>query len=249
MDLEEGLVLQQLFGSKAKPVGLGLDLNAGDNHYRAYVGPPKDYDLISAMVFNLLTSIGLRQHHRVLDIGCGSLRAGRLLIPYLNQGNYIGIEPNKWLVDEGIRNEIGKDLVKIKKPTFSFHASMNGFKEPLQVDYAIAQSIFSHCGKDLIQEWLSQVSFHLKDTGALLATFLVDNKDFDGKGWIYPECVSYRPETLAEIASEFGLNFEMLDWAHPRQTWALFSKEKYDNSLVKDGPISWNRFVAKAVNE
>ena len=79
---------------------LGLELKAGDMQYRAFVGPPEDYDLISAMVFNLLTCLGLRQHHKVLDIGCGSLRCGRLLIPYLNKGNYFGVEPNKWLVDK-----------------------------------------------------------------------------------------------------------------------------------------------------
>jgi cyclopropane fatty-acyl-phospholipid synthase-like methyltransferase len=240
-------MLQYLLRMKVKNIGLGLDLKPGDKHYRAYIGPPKDYDLVSAMVFNLLTSIGLRQHHRVLDIGCGSLRVGRLLIPYLNPSNYFGVEPNKWLVNDGIKNEIGRDLVKIKRPTFSFFSSMDEFKDPLNLDYAIAQSIFSHCGKDLIKEWLSQVSFHLKDNGALLATFLIDNKDYEENGWVYPGCVSYKTETMAEIASEFKLNFDILDWAHPRQTWALFSKKSYDKSLIDGGSISWNRFVAKAI--
>jgi cyclopropane fatty-acyl-phospholipid synthase-like methyltransferase len=242
-------MLQRIFGSMAKTVALGLDLKPGDKDYRAYVGPPQDYDLVSAMVFNLLTSIGLRQHHRVLDIGCGSLRVGRLLIPYLNSRNYFGVEPNKWLVDDGIKNEIGMDLVEIKKPTFSFRPSMEEFEKPLNIDYAIAQSVFSHCGKDYIKGWLSQISFHLKDNGALIATFLADDKDYNGHGWIYPGCVKYKHETVAEIASEFGLDFEVLDWAHPRQTWALFSKTKYDKSLVDGGSISWNRFVAKAMRE
>lgn len=233
----------------ARTAGLGLDLMPGDEHYRAYIGPPRDYDLVSAMVFNLLTSIGLRQHHRVLDIGCGSLRVGRLLIPYLNPGNYFGVEPNEWLVNDGIENEIGRDLVKIKNPSFSFDTSMEEYKDSLNIDYAIAQSIFSHCGKDLIKGWLSKVSFHLKDNGAFLATFLIDDKDYNGRGWVYPECVNYKPETMAEMASEFDLDFDILDWAHPRQSWAIFSKEKYDKSLVVDAPIAWNRFVAKAVCE
>ena len=46
------------------------------NHYKAYVGPPSVYDLVGAMQFNLLTSFGLRDFHKLLDIGCGSLRAG-----------------------------------------------------------------------------------------------------------------------------------------------------------------------------
>ena len=102
---------------------LGLGLKPGDAHYRAYVGPPEDYDLIAAMTFNLLTTLGLRQHHSLLDIGCGSLRIGRLFIPYLNRGKYFGVEPNEWLVDEGIRRELGESLVQIKRPTFFFSDS------------------------------------------------------------------------------------------------------------------------------
>ena len=102
---------------------LGLGLKPGDPQYRAYVGPPEDYDLIAAMTFNLLTTLGLRQHHSLLDVGCGSLRIGRLLIPYLNRGKYFGVEPNEWLVDEGIRRELGETLVQIKRPTFFFSDS------------------------------------------------------------------------------------------------------------------------------
>lgn len=236
---------QEFSKSTRNTTGLALDLRPGDEHYRAYVGPPKDYDLVSAMVFNLLTSIGLRQHHSVVDIGCGSLRVGRLLIPYLNEGNYLGIEPNKWLVEDGIANELGMDQVRIKRPTFSFLASMDEFKDSLGLDYAIAQSIFSHCGQDLIRQWLSQSAFHLKDNGAMVATFLVGAEDYGGQGWVYPGCVKYRPETLAAMAADFNLEFRVLDWSHPRQTWALFSKKNYDKSLVDGGTISWNRFVEK----
>ena len=44
---------------------LGLGLKPGDAQYRAYVGPPEDYDLVAAMTFNLLTTLGLRQHRNV----------------------------------------------------------------------------------------------------------------------------------------------------------------------------------------
>src|SRR5712672_377231 len=99
---------------------LGAGLKPGDAHYRAYVGPPEDYDLVAAMTFNLLTTLGLRQNHSLLDVGCGSLRVGRLFIPYLNKEKYFGIEPNEWLVQAGIRNEIGKTLLQIKRPKFFY---------------------------------------------------------------------------------------------------------------------------------
>jgi hypothetical protein len=58
-------------------------LTPGDMHYTAYVGPPAQYDFMGASQFRLLCTLGLRENHTLLDFGCGSLRAGRLLIPYL----------------------------------------------------------------------------------------------------------------------------------------------------------------------
>lgn len=93
----------------------GEGLISGSQHYMAYVGPPERYDIMAASQFNLLIQVGLRQHHNLLDIGCGALRAGKLFISYLLPGMYNGIEPNPWLIEEGIKNELGNDIIKIKK--------------------------------------------------------------------------------------------------------------------------------------
>ena len=164
--------------------------------------------------------------------------------PYLNRGNYFGVDPNKWLIDDGIKNEIGKDLIKIKEPTFSYADSLNDFKQPLNIDYAFAQSIFSHTGLDLFEKWLSEISDHINNSGVLLATFLVDDEDSRESGWIYPGCVKFTPSTVKEISLKYGLRFQLLDWFHPRQSWAAFYKEGYDNALMKDNDISWQRFSA-----
>src|SRR5258705_9481939 len=94
------------------------ELRPGDNHYMAFVGPPTQYDFMGATQFRLLCTLGLRSHHSVLDFGCGSLRAGRLLISYLDKGKYFGIEPNMWLIEKAIENQIGRDLIRIKNPQF-----------------------------------------------------------------------------------------------------------------------------------
>jgi len=220
---------------------LGLGLKPGDPQYRAYVGPPEDYDLIAAMTFNLLTTLGLRQYHSVLDVGCGSLRIGRLLIPYLNRGKYFGVEPNEWLVAEGIRRELGDTLVQIKRPIFFFSDSPETIAQARTAfDFALAQSIFSHCGLDLIKAWLSAISRSLAPDGALIATFLIGEEDSAQTGWIYPECVNYRPATLERAAEDVNLRFEILDWKHPRQTWALFAASEFDSTWFKDRPLTWN---------
>jgi cyclopropane fatty-acyl-phospholipid synthase-like methyltransferase len=229
---------------------LGLGLKPGDPQYRAYVGPPEDYDLIAAMTFNLLTTLGLRQHHSLLDIGCGSLRVGRLLIPYLNRGRYFGVEPNEWLVDEGIRRELGETLVQIKRPTFFFSDLPDTITQAKTAfDFAVAQSIFSHCGLDLIKAWLSAISRSLAQDGALVATFLIAEEDAARTGWIYPECVNYRPGTLERLAEDVNLRFEILDWKHPRQTWALFAAPAYNSTWFKDRPLTWNTGLERALSQ
>jgi SAM-dependent methyltransferase len=216
-------------------------LKAGAHHYRAFVGPPERYDLIAAMTFNLLTTLGLRQYHKVLDIGCGSLRIGRLLIPYLDSGNYTGVEPHQWLVEDGITHEIGRDLLEIKKPRFLFSEDAEALPADDAYDFAFAQSIFSHCGIDLITQWLQEVKQHLKREGIFLATFFPANRDSTISGWVYPTNVSYKVETIKALALNTGLHFELLDWTHPAQQWALFYMDGYDPSWLGQGePLSWN---------
>ena len=66
-----------------------FDTPSGSLDYREYVGTSETYDIGGAIQFNLLTTLGLREHHRLLDVGCGSLRAGRLFIPYLLKGSVL----------------------------------------------------------------------------------------------------------------------------------------------------------------
>ncbi|MGR3623740.1 hypothetical protein [Pseudophaeobacter sp.] len=66
-------------------------LHAGAEHYRAYVGPSRQYDFMGATQFCLLITLGLREDHKLLDLGCGPLRAGRFLMMYLAPGHYCGI--------------------------------------------------------------------------------------------------------------------------------------------------------------
>lgn len=203
---------------------LGLNLKPGDSHYRAYVGPPQDYDLIAALAFNLLTNLGLRQHHKLLDVGCGSLRIGRLLIPYLNPGNYTGIDPNQWLIDEGIAKEVGRDQVEQKRARFFCGSSLDALPAGDTFDFVLAHSIFSHCGRDLFEKWLYEIASRLGPDGRLIATFKKGSEDCSDDGWIYPECVFYTESAISRFAEKAGLAPTHLDWKHPRQQWVLFSR-------------------------
>lgn len=196
-------------------------MRPGDLHYRAFVGPPGDFDLIAATTFSLLCELGLRGSDTLTDVGCGSLRLGRLLIPYLNQGNYTGIEPNSWLVHEGVSKEVGQDLIRIKKPTFSFRSDARDVKSDSQ-DFVLAQSIFSHCGPDLLYGWAVEIARILRPrNGKLVATFVKGVADSDEPGWVYPHCTKYTWSFMLSTFQEVCLDLDLLDWFHPRQCWFI----------------------------
>ena len=47
---------------------------------------------IGQMQFDYLVSHGLKPDMRMLEIGCGNLRAGRLFIDHLDPGHYYGVD-------------------------------------------------------------------------------------------------------------------------------------------------------------
>jgi SAM-dependent methyltransferase len=191
-------------------------------HYRAHVGPEDAYDLMGATQFNLLTALGLRETHRLLDVGCGSLRAGRLLIPYLLPDRYFAVEPDREVVAEGIRHEVGEDLVRRKRPRFAYTTEF-AFQEFGEVfDYAIAQSIFSHASLGQVRRCLHGLAAVTHRESVVVATFYAGADDHQGNEWTYPECVAYRPETMANVADEAGFEAAPLAWPHRHgQMWLL----------------------------
>ena len=92
-----------------------------------------------------LVKQGLRPSHVLLDIACGSLRAGRLLIPYLAPGNYLGIDKHSEVIEAGKANEIEAGVLKAQRPEFVDCFSFEKFSK--RPDFCIAQSLFSHLDK------------------------------------------------------------------------------------------------------
>jgi SAM-dependent methyltransferase len=202
----------------------GLGLRPGDHHPRAYVGPPQEYDLIAGIQFSLLLAAGLRATHRVVDVGCGSLRAGRLLIPYLRPGHYFGLEPNRWLIEQGIKRELGRDLVRIKRPRFEYADDFSLSAFGTTFDYALAHSIFSHACADFTAQALKEIAKGLADSGLLLATYIDGDTTTQGNGWLYPGHVTYTWDDMLGLIADSGLTARRLDWMHPRQAWFAAAK-------------------------
>lgn len=216
----------------------GEGLPPGSRHYRAWVGSPDVYDLLSAGQFNLLISLGLREVHSLLDIGCGSLRAGKLFIPYLLPGHYFGIEPEEWLLEEGIEFECGKDLIKIKRPIFNNDGNFTCTVFGQKFDFILAQSIFTHASQAQIRRCLSQAHLCMKPKSLFVATFIEGEKSYVGNEWVYPENVTYTLSCMKTMAGECGLILEPLEWPYPgQQTWVVMVQQDYEQEMLPN-PMS-----------
>lgn len=200
--------------------------------YRTHVGPAENYDVFSAIQFNLLTALGLRDEHCLLDVGCGSLRAGRLLIPYLRPGHYFAIEPLPWLIQEGIEQEIGDTLIKIKRPTFSNDTNFTLSVFTRQFDFILAQSIFSHASQTQIRRCLAEAKKVLKPGGVFAATFFVGAENYEGEQWVAK--ADYTMERMRQLVEEQGLAFTPIDWRHPDpQQWILIHQPETNVPLAE----------------
>ncbi len=200
--------------------------------YRNYVGSEDRYDLIGAMQFDLMVRLGLREQHALLDIGCGSLRSGRLFIPYLLPGNYCGIEPNDWLIESGIQENLGRSIQAVKRPRFDHNDTfdLTVFGQPF--DFLIAQSIFSHTSPVQTEACMRSARTIMTATSIFAATYFEGDESYTGDKWVYPGCVTYRKDDMRRMVEEAGLAFKYVDHFHPNgQQWFI----AYDTAPL-DGP-------------
>ena len=181
------------------------------------------------MLFFLL---GMREDHSFLDFGCGSLRSGRLILTYLAPDRYFGIEPNRWLIDAAIRHEIGRSMVKLKKPRFAYHADGTMTSFGTTFDFIHAHSVLTHAAPQLARTFFIQAGKVLKSQGLVVATFLKGDEDYTGEEWAYPEVISYRLDTMTGWAAEAGMTLTPIRWPHRNQTYVLAYRREFDPTPI-----------------
>jgi SAM-dependent methyltransferase len=184
---------------------------------KSYVGWLHLYERTNDHQFKILKSEGLREYHRLLDVGAGCLGIGKMLIEYLKPGEYYAIEPNLWLIQES-----GVDKSKFN------HYSFDDFKLTRirkKFDFILAHSIFTHADRAQIKVILKEAKKSLKKGGKFLASFYDQgNGDSEHKGWLYPAGVAYTSKLIKEFAEDAGFEVKILVPNHPAgHKWLICS--------------------------
>jgi len=194
-----------------------------DDH-RNYIGGR--WDEIGKLQFEFLKEKGLKQHHKFIDIGCGSLRGGVHFINYLNDFNYFGTEINEELVKIGIDKELNqKQKNKITSKNFIISENFNLNFNINYFDYGIALSVFTHLKKKNIIKCLKNLSQKF-DIGKFYGTFFIVNngnkntpcKQLDGFiSYPFRDPFHYTFDEINEIAKVSGFKCKIInEFKHPR---------------------------------
>jgi hypothetical protein len=183
--------------------------------HRDYVGGM--WETMGKLQFDFMVSRGLEPQHVLLDIACGSLRAGRHFIRYLEADKYLGIEKEGRLIRRGVSNELPRDLVAQKHPEFVVSGGFAFERFSKQADFSLAQSLFTHLSPSDVELCLVKLRANVGEGHAFYATFAPGRAHEEGSSHARAS-FHYSADQLSEMGRKLGWRPGHIgDWAHPRQ--------------------------------
>lgn len=184
--------------------------------HRNYVGGL--WEEIGKLQFDFLLANGLKPTDVFLDIACGSLRAGVHLIPYLNKGNYLGIDKEKKLIELGISKELNSELLSKKTPEFIISNEFEFKKFHKIPNFAIAQSLFTHLPPKLINDCFRKLRDQFHKDGVFFATYFISEKKHKNSNKPHDHGIfKYTVQEVIQFGELNGWNVEYIgNWNHPR---------------------------------
>jgi SAM-dependent methyltransferase len=165
---------------------------------------------LGQMQFDYLASHKLKPQDRMLEIGCGNLRAGWRFIDYLEPEHYYGIDispdillgAQRTVTEHGLQGKL-PHLTLVDDLTFAFLPDAH-------FDVIHAHSVFSHSPLHVIEQCFEHVGRILRPEGHFDFTF---DRTEGVEHHVLWEDFYYRTETLTALAGKHGLAAEfMQDW-------------------------------------
>ena len=187
--------------------------------HRAQVGGR--WDEMATLQLDFLVSQGLTPSMRFLDVGCGSLRAGRLLVPYLDPGHYYGIDIGAEMIEAGYERELD-DETRTRLPLSNLRMT-DRFDADFGVEFgmAIAQSVFTHVSLNHIRLCLARVAQVMAPGGRFYATFFERGPshpidEIRGRQYTERNLFWYYRKDLRWAADRTPFSFRYIGgWNHP----------------------------------
>lgn len=171
------------------------------------------WDEVGELQFGFLQTQGLEPHNTLLDIGCGTLRAGRLIIPYLERGHYTGFDVSAGAV-AAAKDLVRQENLQAKAPTilhvpegrldFSF---LDG-----QFDFLLAQSVFTHLRASQIETCFEHLGGVMHSASRFFFTFY-PAATADVRGY---KSFAYSADFFEKLCMAHDLVLTFPEYDHPR---------------------------------
>lgn len=201
--------------------------------HRAVIGGM--WDGIGQLQFDFLREAGLAPSHKLLDVGCGSLRGGVRFVDYLEPGHYFGADLNEALLERGYAVELAVAGLQEKCPRSNLVTDAR-FDFPgidADFDYALAVSVFTHLNFNRIRLCLEKLPRRLQPGGVFFASYFeapetaptFEPHSHEPGGvttWGDRDPFHYRTEDFVHAAKGLPWRVERIgSWNHPRDQLML----------------------------
>ncbi|WP_421893680.1 methyltransferase [Marinoscillum sp.] len=173
------------------------------------------WEELGPLQLEFLKDQGLQASHSVLDIGCGTLRGGRLIMAFLDTGNYMGYDISQAAVTYA-QELIDQEDLNPKKPRVFW--TMQGLAAPelrnMKFDVLWAQSVFTHLGPDYIAQHFAQCGDLMHEFSKFYFTY----EDADQFKVEREVDFAYPYSFFEDLARQFGFRLRDLSaqYPHPR---------------------------------
>ncbi len=187
------------------------------------------WEEIGNLQLDFLLSRGLKPHHTLLDIGCGSLRFGVRAVEYLEPGGYWGTDLNESLMTAGYEREIVPAGLADKLPRRQLvvdgEFELTGV--PREIDFVIATSVFTHLPLNHLRLCLFNLAAHVTTDCRFFFTIFVPASEAlvaraceQSPGIVtHGHCDPYHclATDVVWLARPLPWRIEFIgDWGHPR---------------------------------
>jgi cyclopropane fatty-acyl-phospholipid synthase-like methyltransferase len=170
------------------------------------VGPPKLWKMKQEFQIEFLSGHGMKPSDKLLDIGCGTLRGGVVLIKYLEPGKYFGIDVRKEALDEG-RKELHEEGLDEKEANLIHFEDFDNLMIPTKFNKVWAFSVLIHMADEISDKCLKFVSKHLEDDGVFYANVNIHEMKRDTEWQGFP-VVHRTVDFYEDMAASYGMTME-----------------------------------------
>lgn len=173
----------------------------------ALVGPAHLWKMKQDFQIQFLQSHGLQPFHKLIDIGCGTLRGGIPIIDFLDKDNYYGVDVRSKVIEEGLK-ELDKFKLQHKNPTVQTFDHFQNLEFKVKFDYMFAFSVLIHLEDKIAMACFEFAGKYLGSDGVFYANVNI-GKNEDGKWQGFP--IVFRSKDFYEsMANENGLTIKQI---------------------------------------